>query len=295
MKLESIQFPPLDFSGGRKREYNQYSDEQRASVVYHFLVEGLAFRPIDRVVLKLNSDISHGYQSMGICHYLGLVKIHKGFFKGWTPGQILAALADLSTNADYCLIYYHLADYFQNYVSMTDSDKDSVMLMEKTNPQEVVKSQTWIRNTWLSNTRETKIDDRLLNFPSSIPGDGINVTVSKDVTCYVSKPVLKESIKSLYDYKCQACGQVVLRTGWTSDLSRRDSWKYMSADVHHVLPLSKHGPDSRDNMICLCPTCHRKFHTGQFRLKNLSDNLFVIDELLGQKEQILQKHPIILY
>lgn len=291
----SEKFPILDFSGGRKREYNLYSEDQRASVVYHYLVEGLAFRPLDRIILGLNPESSKGWQSMGICHYLGLVNKHKGFFKGWTPGRILASLAELSKNTDYCMIYYHLVNYFEKYVSMTDVDKASILLMEKTNPQESVKSQTWICNTWLSKTKNQLIDERLLSFPSSIPGDGINIKVSKDVICYVSKPVLKESVKSLYDYRCQACGQVVLRTGWSENLDRRSKWKYMSADVHHVLPLSKHGPDSRENMLCLCPTCHRRFHTGQFRLKTNNDKVILVDELLGQKTELRNKHKIILY
>ena len=33
-------------------------------------------------------------------------------------------------------------------------------------------------------------------------------------------------------------------------------------EVHHVVPLSKEGPDSLDNVLALCPNCHRKAHFG---------------------------------
>lgn len=31
-------------------------------------------------------------------------------------------------------------------------------------------------------------------------------------------------------------------------------------EVHHVVPLSKDGPDSLDNVLALCPNCHRQAH-----------------------------------
>lgn len=287
-------FPTLDFSGGRKREYNLYNDNQRSSVVYHYLVEGMAFRPMDQMILGKTAS-SKGWQSMGICHYLGLVDKHKGFFKGCTPGEILSTIANLSQNTDYCLIFYHLTSYLSQFQSMTDSDHHLVYLMEKINPEENVKSQTWLRNTWLRKTKLTAIDNRILDFPDLIPEEGMNIKVEKDVYCYVSKPILKESVKSLYNYRCQICGDVVLRTGWTHNMDRINEWKYLSADVHHIMPLSKGGPDSRDNMLCLCPTCHRKFHSGEFRLNEKNNQIILQDELLGKVHNLEEKHTIVLY
>lgn len=44
-------------------------------------------------------------------------------------------------------------------------------------------------------------------------------------------------------------------------------------EVHHIRPLAEGGPDSIDNAIATCPTCHRRFHYGarreDFRRKTL--------------------------
>jgi 5-methylcytosine-specific restriction endonuclease McrA len=55
----------------------------------------------------------------------------------------------------------------------------------------------------------------------------------------------KESIKSLIDNNipCEKCG-----------------WDKATCDRHHVVPLSAGGDDSPDNIIVLCPNCHRLAH-----------------------------------
>ena len=34
-------------------------------------------------------------------------------------------------------------------------------------------------------------------------------------------------------------------------------------EVHHIIQLSKHGEDSVENAIAVCPNCHKKLHFGQ--------------------------------
>ena len=109
---------------------------------------------------------------------------------------------------------------------------------------------------------------------------------------YVRSCDVRESIKSLYDYHCQVCGNVILKTGWEASQERKESWKYLSADLHHIHPLSKGGPDIKANAVCLCPTCHRKFHSGEFRLKQDGNKIACIDEMLGHKQFIKLKHQI---
>ena len=31
--------------------------------------------------------------------------------------------------------------------------------------------------------------------------------------------------------------------------------------IHHILPISKYGDNSPDNILCLCPNCHKTLHT----------------------------------
>lgn len=281
--LPSKEFPSLSPSS-RPREFNTYTEKERSKVVYAYLVDGLDYRSIDTNVLKLKFD-SRGWQSMGICHYLGLHDKHKGFFKGWKFDDVLLYMKGLKQTDAICLILYYLECAISDFHGRFG--RDDVILTE-------ARDKFWIKNTLLFKEQEKNYDFKLLKLPNVI-ADHEEFEVRKDVRCYISSSILKQSIKSLYDYRCQVCGDVVLKTGWASTLSRSESWSYLSSDIHHILPLSKGGPDSRDNMICLCPTCHRKFHSGEFRLKTNGDFLILSDELLGKTQNIVQKHKLVLF
>ena len=281
--------PPLQFDDKpRAREFNTYSEEDRSAVVFNYLVNGMSFRELDANILKVSFD-SHGWQSMGICHYLGLSNVHKGFFKGWMISDILNALYLDSENPDYCIIYYYIAEYSERYKSLTDRDRSQLLLLERDNPSEEVKEKSWIYNTLLKHedTNE-RIDSTLL----SLPSHAARVVIRNNIECYIRNTTIAESVKSLYNYRCQICGDVILRTGWQRNLERKTEWKFLSSDVHHILPLSKGGEDDRANMLCLCPTCHRKFHSGEYRLKSERDAIKLSDELIGASHAITLKHQL---
>ncbi|NVN43778.1 HNH endonuclease [Asaia siamensis] len=50
-------------------------------------------------------------------------------------------------------------------------------------------------------------------------------------------------------------------------------------EVHHVLPLSAGGPDTRDNATAVCPNCHRRLHYS-------SDKDEYRARLIGQVEEL---------
>ncbi len=283
--------PPLEFDEKpREREFNAYTEEDRAAVVYNYLVKGMSFRELDSNILKVNFD-SRGWQSMGICHYLGLSNIHKGFFKGWLLSDILSSLYLDSQNPDYCIIYYYIAEYSEKYRSLTDRDRMQLLLLEKENPSDEVKDKSWIYNTLLKHEdSNTRIDDTLL----SLPSHASRVVIRKNIECYVRNTTIAEAVKSLYNYRCQVCGDVILRTGWQRNLERKFEWKFLSSDVHHILPLSKGGDDDRRNMLCLCPTCHRKFHSGEYRLISNRNTIRLNDELIGASHDITLKHQLVI-
>ena len=291
-------FPPLRFDGKeRNREFNYYNDEQKAAVIYHWLVDGMTTRELDDLVLKLGSSgRSKGFQSFSIYRYLGLDHTHQGFFKGWPISDIILYFHKLCLNPDYCVIFYYFIDYLDR---KTLSPKELSIVNEtmEYQPEDSLKNQTWIRNTWIRNdsTEKTDINTRLLELPDISSGKVGKVSISRNKIEYYSNTTVKETIKNLYDFHCQVCGELVLKTGWHADMSRIDSWRYLSADVHHILPLSEGGPDVKSNMVCLCPTCHRKFHSGEYRLKEKNDTIFVRDELLGKNMAPNLLHDIILY
>lgn len=292
-------FPPLKFTN-RAREFNCYTEEQRAAVVYHWLVTGMPTREMDEKLLGIGSKEegyqSHGYQSHGIYRYLGLGREHQGFFKGWAVSDIIAYFHQLSMNPDYCVIFYYLLDYL-DLRNLTKADQCVVEATQAYQPADSLKNQTWIRNTWVRGVRgqTREINIRLMSLPDvSDDGKG-KVSITGNRIEYYSNTTVKEVIKDLYDFRCQVCGDVILRKGWLPDMNRVDSWRFLSADVHHVLPLSDGGPDLKSNMVCLCPTCHRKFHSGEFRMRQKADGLYVRDELLGKDIGMEMLHEVVLY
>ena len=285
-------FPELSFSE-RNREFNLYSEQKRIAAVYHYLVSGFSFRRLDREILNCSFQ-SDGWQSMGICHHLGLHNPHKGFFQGWNTSDILHYLYRLSKDPDICIIYYYIVRYLETFSSITDAERNEVSIMERTSPSEELFEKNWIKNTLLRGADDImKIDAAILKLPEEAASE-TRIAV-REVECFIRSSTIREAVKSLYDYRCQVCGDVVLRYGWKQMMPRKEEWKYLSSDVHHILPLSDGGPDSRRNMLCLCPTCHRKFHSGEYRIKASGNMLSVSDELLGKRLQLSAKHEIELY
>jgi hypothetical protein len=78
-----------------------------------------------------------------------------------------------------------------------------------------------------------------------------------------SDPILKEDIKQLYCYKCQICSEQIKKVGWSMGLDEQQKFGHLSADAHHVVPLESKGLDIPSNIICVCPNCHRRLHTGE--------------------------------
>ena len=87
---------------------------------------------------------------------------------------------------------------------------------------------------------------------------------------HLSNPILKEDIKQLYSYKCQICSIQIKYKGWIPGLTKNQEYYFLSADAHHIVALSDKGKDDPSNLICVCPNCHRKLHTGELEI--LFDN-----------------------
>lgn len=83
-----------------------------------------------------------------------------------------------------------------------------------------------------------------------------------------------EDVKNLYDYFCQICGcRLILPAG-------------PYAECCHIKPLGRpaEGPDTIDNVLCLCPNCHVLLDEGAIWVNN--------DFTLGGKEGVLKVHPL---
>lgn len=72
----------------------------------------------------------------------------------------------------------------------------------------------------------------------------------------VRDTVLSKKIKEKYKYSCQICGtQIITSSGYY-------------AEAAHIKPLGAphNGPDSEDNLLCLCPNHHVMFDYGGFSI-----------------------------
>lgn len=71
--------------------------------------------------------------------------------------------------------------------------------------------------------------------------------IRREIEAILRDQKLVDEIKRKYNNTCQICGlQLIIGKN-----------KYYS-EVHHIWPLGKphNGPDTLDNMICVCPNCH---------------------------------------
>jgi hypothetical protein len=66
---------------------------------------------------------------------------------------------------------------------------------------------------------------------------------------YFRDPLLAESLKSVYDHRCQVCG-----------MSFKIRYDEPFAETHHIQPLSEKGLDISKNIIVICPNHHRIIH-----------------------------------
>lgn len=80
----------------------------------------------------------------------------------------------------------------------------------------------------------------------------INIKPKKTETVvYHRDPYLKQMVKRIADGKCQYCG---------NDAPFVDKQGEPYLEAHHVVRLADGGKDSIDNMVAICPNCHRRVH-----------------------------------
>lgn len=84
--------------------------------------------------------------------------------------------------------------------------------------------------------------------------------------------VLSRRIKQLHNYECQLCGHTILLA---------DGSRY--AEAHHIQPLGAphDGPDSPENLVCICPNHHAELDFG-VRSLQLTDLRSVPGHAVGQ-------------
>ncbi len=75
--------------------------------------------------------------------------------------------------------------------------------------------------------------------------------------------IYKDTIRK-HNYKCAVCG-------WSVPYATPSgqSQPQGGCDIHHIVPVSKGGTDTEDNLILLCPNHHKEADTGFITVEEL--------------------------
>ena len=212
----------------RKREYVSYSDDLRSQVIRGWLFSDKTHRELDEEVLGLDKRMSRGYQSMGILHFLGLKVDFHGLFSGISEAEAIDRLQKDDQD-------------FKAIISFLE-DNESIINIQKLIHQESKEIAKSKKDT--SETRKQRIAQSEKR-PKRLRVYSYTYRRNPDV---VAEALLRAN------GVCESCSN-------PAPFSRAsDSTPFL--EVHHVKSLSDGGEDTLDNVIALCPNCHREKHYG---------------------------------
>ena len=225
-----MKIPQLNPSG-RSREYNLYSDELRSDVVKGWLFDGFPHRTLDQEVLRLDSATSKGWQSMGILHYLGMKKDFQGLFSGISSDEAIKLLE--ADPQDFSQII--------KYINPTKKiePKSSLESLIKTEESEIKLSQKDSSENRLKRIASAKKNPERIRVYSYT---------------YKRNPDIVAEALARASGICERCKNKA------PFIRASDNSPYL--EVHHVTSLVNGGEDSLENVIAICPNCHREMHFG---------------------------------
>ncbi len=96
-----------------------------------------------------------------------------------------------------------------------------------------------------------------------------------ETVIYYRDPYLKQMVKRIADGKCQYCG---------ADAPFMDKQGEPYLETHHVKWLADGGKDVIDNVVAICPNCHRKVH-----VLNDEVDTIVLEGIASQNRRYLER------
>jgi hypothetical protein len=66
------------------------------------------------------------------------------------------------------------------------------------------------------------------------------------------------SIESMYELSSRTASKMLRRAKHPCSIC---GWDKSSCDVHHIIEKCNGGTNDHDNLVCVCPNCHRVIHT----------------------------------
>lgn len=95
--------------------------------------------------------------------------------------------------------------------------------------------------------------------------------MSKTINYFKRNRKIVDELKKLYNGKCQICQDTFEKVNGEN-----------YCETHHVKALGKNGTDTIDNLVVLCPTCHKKLHFGkekEFDIKYKEEHYKLMEEV----------------
>jgi len=83
----------------------------------------------------------------------------------------------------------------------------------------------------------------------------------------------KKELVSIHQVSKRTAAKIVKRAKLSCVMC---GWDRTTLDLHHVVPRSKGGTNNHDNLVPLCPNCHRMAHESQYMQEELSARTFDI-------------------
>lgn len=97
-----------------------------------------------------------------------------------------------------------------------------------------------------------------------------------ETVVYYRDPYLKQMVKRIAEGKCQYCG---------SDAPFIDKQGQPYLEAHHVIRMADGGKDAIENMVAICPNCHRKVHVLEDK-----EITVVLERIAKNNKKILDRH-----
>ena len=180
-------------------------------------------------MLGLNPSKTKGFQSMAVLHYLGLKKEFNAFFKGYDKSQILEILKN--EEQDFSSIIQLLSSNKGNELKLSDLINNEENELKKSSKDT---SQNRLSRINYANAKPERF--KVYSFTYKRNPDIVAEAL------YRAKGVCEECLNP------------------APFLKASDNSPYL--EVHHKISLSNGGEDTLENVIAICPNCHRKFHYG---------------------------------
>ena len=102
--------------------------------------------------------------------------------------------------------------------------------------------------------------------------------------------IYRKDLYYRYDFKCAICGwQLFENHSDIADLDGRIQ-KGNGCEIHHIIPLSKGGTSEWENLILLCPNCHKKADVGVIDVQTLKSKQKPVEDNVEIIEQYKMNH-----